>query len=354
MTTEHCPNEECGCLQIVYLGTEENTGYDTVEHYKCEKCGTEFDRIYETTTKIEITRKPTSASGIETTLSDYVKRNYHQVVEEPVNLWIKRYLPPYFLEQKIDGTMVFGFKAGEKLFLATKHNGTYGPADYPETFRDLKEAFSTVNDCIFYAELDWHQKPEVLHVHDIMSMNGTDLRGMKLSQRKQILETVILEQRTIKIVPYKLVSTHLEILDEKNLRVARGEEGIMVKADVPYTTTGNSWLKVKGTVELDIVVTRVKESDGFLEDGTPWTVDCHVYDEGGQQVSVGSVSSCVKGVDRKQLISGAVLRIKCYKVWPSYKLRHPTILEIRKDKLPQECLLMQLQQHIKIAQVAGL
>ena len=274
------------------------------------------------------------------------------MVEEPVSEWVRRYPPPYFLEQKIDGTMVFGFKADTKLFIATKHNGTYGPSDYPETFSDLASALAMVEDCIFYAELDWHVKPEVLHVHDILAMNHDDLRGLKLSRRKQILSTMVKEQRLVRIVPYRLVTTDLEIIDEKEIRVARGEEGVMVKADAPYTTTGNSWLKLKGTVELDAVVTNVKESDGFLEDGTPWTVNIHVFDD-GKPFPIGSVSSCKKGVDRKLLVPGAVLRIKCYKVWPSYKLRHPTVLEIRNDKLPEECLLSQLQQHIKIAQLLG-
>jgi hypothetical protein len=178
------------------------------------------------------------------------------VVEEPVSEWVRRYPPPHFLEQKIDGTMVFGFKAGEKLYIATKHNGTYGPADYPETFVDLRKALDSLDECIFYAELDWHVKPEVLHVHDILSMNRSgirqpeqsDLRSLKLSQRKALLQNVIKEQRLVKIVPYRLVSTDLEIIDEKERRVAQGEEGVMVKADVPYTATGNSWLKVKGTV----------------------------------------------------------------------------------------------------------
>jgi hypothetical protein len=111
--------------------------------------------------------------------------------------------------------------------------------------------------------------------------------------------------------------------------------------------------KGQGNSELDAVVTNVKESDGFLEDGTPWTVNIHVFDE-CKPFPIGSVSSCKKGVDRKLLVPGAVLRIKCYKVWSSYKLRHPTILEIRKDKLQEGCLLSQLQQHIKIASVVGL
>jgi ATP dependent DNA ligase domain len=287
-----------------------------------------------------------------------VKKNYHNAVEEPLGLWTRRYPPPYFLEQKIDGTRVFCFKGQvdgiTKFLMATKHNGVYSQADYPETIADLARATAGVRDCILDAELDWHVKPEVLYVYDILSVNALDIRGQKLSRRKEILASLFKEQRLVKIVPFRLVTTQGEILDEKAERVERGEEGVMVKADVPYTTTGNSWLKVKGTIELDAAVTDIKESDGFLEDGTPWTVNIHVYDEKGQPFPIGSVSSCVKGVNRRDLVPGAVLRLKCYKVFPSYRLRHPTILEIRKDKLPEECSITQLQQHIKIAEPAGL
>lgn len=286
-----------------------------------------------------------------------MKKNYHPAIEEPIGLWTRRYPPPYFLEQKIDGTRVFCFKGQVngivQFLMATKHNGVYGQRDYPETLADLARATAGVSDCILDAELDWHVKPEALHVFDILSVNGLDIRGQKLSRRKEILSSLFKEQRLVKIVPFRLVTTEGEILNEKEERVERGEEGVMVKGDAPYTTTGNSWLKVKGTIELDAVVTDVKESDGFLEDGTPWTVNIHVYDN-GQVFPIGSVSSCVKGVDRKKLVPGAVLKLKCYKVFPSYRLRHPTILEIRKDKPAAECSIKQLQQHIKIAELAGL
>lgn len=63
MATEYCPNDECQSTRILYLNEESKSdGYGknswTVEHYRCEKCGAEFDVTYETTRKLEITKTP--------------------------------------------------------------------------------------------------------------------------------------------------------------------------------------------------------------------------------------------------------------------------------------------------------
>jgi len=247
---------------------------------------------------------------------------------------------PYFTEPKIDGKLVFVFHNNDRTFMATRHNGIYHEADYPMTFKELKTNLKD-SSCIIHGELV--HKTQVLWVHDMLFSSGGDVRSFAYLARKELLDKAIVEGEYIRHVPFKRATSLDDIMKAFDDAIANGFEGIMVKSGLPYGIM--PWAKLKRTDTVDVVITKVKESPKYLEDGQERTWHIHVYDQ-GKEVDIGAASSATKNVDTTLLKPGTVVEVRYQEVFhtgETYRLRHPTIIRIRDDKDPKDCLLDQLQ-----------
>ncbi|WP_194712342.1 DNA ligase D [Noviherbaspirillum soli] len=100
-----------------------------------------------------------------------------------------------------------------------------------------------------------HRGRLAYYVFDLPYLNGYDLRAMQLSQRKELLRTLLEKADPAGPVRY---SDHLQgkAADAFSHACMHGLEGIMVKrADAPYAATrSESWLKVKCQQRQEFVV----------------------------------------------------------------------------------------------------
>lgn len=100
-----------------------------------------------------------------------------------------------------------------------------------------------------------HRGRLAYYAFDLPYLNGTDLRAMPLSQRKELLRVLL--EKTDPAGPVRY-SDHLEgnVADAFSHACMHGLEGVMVKrADAPYAATRTeSWLKVKCQQRQEFVV----------------------------------------------------------------------------------------------------
>lgn len=196
--------------------------------------------------------------------------------------------------------------------------------------------------------------PAVYFAFDLLMLDGQDLRGLALSQRKELLFR-LLPKAADRVIPVE----HVEAQGEAFLEAVRqrGLEGIVAKkADAPYRGgRGEAWLKIAFTRVWDFAVV------GYTDD---WNALHLATWDGRQFVYAGKVGSGITPkiaeaikpvllprVRRTPPCAGDVPREKdvvwCdpelvvevrYKNWPEgLSPREPRFLRFRDDKRPEEC-----------------
>ena len=268
-------------------------------------------------------------------LSQYVIDNAQRAVKGDLHQFMLKH-PKVCVEPKIDGTRVFLFSTEGKILLATKHNGVYSSADYPDLFKDLKVKDNTIVD----GELV--RKSQTLYVFDVLFYEGKDVRRWKLGDRQSHIHMAI--EMTEHVPPLsRFIATYEDnVRKEFERAVEKGHEGIMVKDEESRYGSPNSWLKMKNFDTVDCFVVAFKETDATKERGEIWSYSISVYDQNGNISPLGDVSSCIASVDRSQIKIGTVLEVRHQPTEGFKALRHPTIMRIRDDKTPQECSIDQL------------
>jgi DNA ligase D-like protein (predicted ligase) len=180
----------------------------------------------------------------------------------------------YVYEPKLDGTRALCYKDGRIKFINRRDR------DITERYPELDISSSIrASDCVLDGEIVvfddagnpsfrllqkreqaspsvYHlrsgQHPATYVVFDILRHEGRDLTSLPLSQRRQVLESVIMEGAFIK----KIVQT-MEGRKLWKLILDRGVEGVMAKRrDGTYEQGVRSqhWLKIKTTLTVDCVV----------------------------------------------------------------------------------------------------
>ena len=265
--------------------------------------------------------------------------NHQKAVHEdqslPVIDQIKRFLSRHkevYVEEKIDGERVFLVVNEERPVLATKRNGIYTENDLPLLFADIHVKPGAVIDC------ELKRKEQRLDCFDILFSEGRDVRACPLSERKAHLNSAFAncEVDHVRNMPYFVSANANEILRMFDETTARGGEGLMLKdVNARYKST-NGWLKLKAWATVDAFVTTLVLNEKDV------SYSIAVYDAQGKLVPLGEVYSAILGVDVSQIIVGTVLEVRHQPTAGFRALRHPTIMKIRTDKTPDECLLDQL------------
>jgi len=290
------------------------------------------------------------------TLSEYVQRHIHKIVADPFETYTRRIQGPFLAEVKVDGMTTFLFDSPEypEIYMATKHNGLYTQANFPNIVSEYM-ANKVGHDNMLYNELV--RKTETMWIHDALMVNGEDVTTKTLMQRKQLLrqlwptdtEHVKLMDRALPtLITEPGAISQLEQINNFYQMVLRmGHEGIMLK---PLYATYNEkpWCKKKEFNTYDAFVTGATVKAG--RDEASWDLAVYdavdAFDANRKAVNVGSVYSTIKEVDRLQIQVGTVLEISAQQIWhtgDTYRFRHPVVVKVRTDKTPYECLLSQLQ-----------
>ena len=273
-------------------------------------------------------------------LSEYVKDNHQQAIHEdqslPVIDQIRSFLSKHeqvYVEEKIDGERVFLVVNEERSVLATKHNGIYTENELPLLFADIHVNPGAVIDC------ELKRKELRLDCFDILFSEGKDVRAHPLSERKARLSSALANcgAAHIRNIPYFVSGNVDEILRVFDETTARGGEGLMLKdVNARYKST-NGWLKLKAWASVDAFVTRLVQNERDI------SYSIAVHDAQGKLVPLGDVYSAISGVDVSQISVGTVLEVRHQPSAGFRALRHPVIMKIRADKIPEECLFDQLE-----------
>jgi hypothetical protein len=189
--------------------------------------------------------------------SEYVKKHYQKVVrlrpeikpdgtlnyEPALDSWMSRWKNfGVYAEKKIDGNCTFFFyDSVAGMSLKTKRDVVHTAEHLPVLFEELGAAMRA-KAAITHCELV--KKTETLYVHDVLYAFPNFVTGLNLHSRKLVLRDILEPSEHVQLLePVKVVSPS-EVITLKDELVSQGLEGVMLKANVPYGTTG-AWTKLK-------------------------------------------------------------------------------------------------------------
>ena len=205
------------------------------------------------------------------------------------------------------------------------------------------------------------QFPAEFLVFDVLYINGIDLTGKPLIERKQILKDILIENEHVTISDFVMEKG----VEYYRAAIERGLEGIMAKQiDSPYLMArrSNFWLKIKKSKTLDCVICGLTKGEGVRAKYFGALV-LGVY-AGEELQHIGKVGtgfdeaqlkfleeqlSSLKGEcpfkvvpDIKSKIKSwlkpeAVCEVKYQELTEDRKLRAPVFIRLRNDKAPEEC-----------------
>ena len=160
--------------------------------------------------------------------------------------------PEWIFERKFDGIRLIAFKRGGDVQLFSRNR-------LPQHLPAIAEAIAglPVEDAILDGEASRESGSTVYHVFDVMWLDGRDVTGLTLEQRRQLLADLRLRQ------PLE----HVALLDhDRPWELARTEgwEGVIAKRKgTPYEhRRSKHWLKMKCELAQDFVVGGFTEPQG--------------------------------------------------------------------------------------------
>ena len=200
----------------------------------------------------------------------------------------------------------------------------------------------------------------VLFAFDLLRLDGEDLRGRPLRERRDLLESVLSNPPPGLRLSEKLPGSPAEALEAVR---ALGGEGVMLKEPGSTYEHGRSraWLKVKAQATQELAIVGWTPGKGAADGGLgALLLGVH---EGGKFVYAGKVGTGFSAKLRRELLArlkqdetderpaGAprmrdahwvkprlVAQIRFTEWTADGKLRHPAFQGLREDKKPEECV----------------
>jgi bifunctional non-homologous end joining protein LigD len=259
--------------------------------------------------------------------------------------------PEWLFERKLDGIRLLAFKNGSNVRLYSRNRL---PQDVPAVANAI--AALPVGDVILDGEITWGARDAGYHVFDIMWLDGRDVTGLPLVERRALLAALPL-QAPLRPVPELVDSAPWE-------RACReGWEGVIAKRrDSRYEHRRSPhWLKMKCEASQELVVGGFTDPQGARVGLGALLVG---YFEGDDFVFAGKIGT---GFDTKLLLelrsrldqievsaspftkATGLPRLRAHWVRPDVvvqvaflewtvngKLRHPRLLGVRFDKDPRD------------------
>jgi DNA ligase-1 len=209
--------------------------------------------------------------------------------------------------------------------------------------------------------------PVILVAYDVFYAAGRVLINESLEVRRQVLESLIAAQGTVRVSQAKRFQVAGALDDEFAAARARGNEGLMIKSPASLYKPGRrgrEWLKLKRAIAtLDVVVTAVEVGHGkrrnLLSD---YTFAVRRSEEDGELLNIGKAYSGLTDLELAELTEWfrahtirefahgrvriveptVVIEVTCDRIQESkrhksgYALRFPRILRLRPDKTSAE------------------
>jgi ATP-dependent DNA ligase len=285
--------------------------------------------------------------------------NIKEIINKPKQITLDKLKNgKYFIEPKIDGERVLIFKDGNEILIHNKYNTVYSKEVMPKLFSILEK--SILRNCILDAEF-YYKGGDLydflsarnedndnlsLSIFDILQLDNEAVRYKNLSERKEILSKIIIENERISLMPYNIVycppkDAIKKIFDDY---VQKGYEGIVIKPDSFYYA---EWYKMKKTETTYAVILGIKKTNSWIENRLAQT-----FLIGDKDLKpLGYVSSGLS-LNEKSAISEVIDRIKInedeeniyvkplivleieYQSREENGLRHPRIRRLRLDLSP--------------------
>jgi DNA ligase-1 len=209
--------------------------------------------------------------------------------------------------------------------------------------------------------------PVILVAYDLLFANGQVLIDQPLAERRKILETIIPQNRPLRMSEGKLFTDAASLDNEFTQARNRGNEGLMIKS--PHSVykpgrRGRDWLKLKRAIAtLDVVVTAVEVGHGkrrnLLSD---YTFAVRRSESEEELLNIGKAYSGLTDRELMELTEwfqrhtlqefahgrvrvvepSIVIEVTFDRVQPSkrhksgFALRFPRIVRLRPDKSPNE------------------
>ena len=303
---------------------------------------------------------------------------------------IARTMPgEFFVEDKFDGIRAQAHVSGERvaIYSRTMDEITHR---FPELIQPLRELPSDAiidgeivparGDVILpFSELQKRlgrktvsedllkDVPVILVAYDLLYANGRVLINDPLDSRREVLETMVAVDGTVRISQARRFRDAAALDEEFVAARARGNEGLMIKSPASFYKPGRrgrEWLKLKRAVAtLDVVVTAVEVGHGkrrsLLSD---YTFAVRRSEEDGELLNIGKAYSGLTDAELAEMTEWfkahtlsefahgrvrivepkIVIEVTCDRIQESkrhksgYALRFPRILRLREDKTAAE------------------
>jgi bifunctional non-homologous end joining protein LigD len=95
--------------------------------------------------------------------------------------------PEWIFERKLDGIRLLAFRKVREVRLFSRNRLSQNCPTVEAAIARLD-----VQDLILDGELTWGRDGEVYHVFDILRLNGRDLTGLTLDERRAVLDSLVL------------------------------------------------------------------------------------------------------------------------------------------------------------------
>ena len=170
------------------------------------------------------------------------------------------------------------------------------------------------------------------YVFDMLRLDGHDIRGLRQRERRKLLETRSIYQRSKLVQPTLLVPATQEMLIEV---LELGFEGLVLKdPEGPYVNRRSSlWAKVKPqqTTEAQVVGFKAGKAGGAW-DGAVGAFEVQLLENGAHTtVKCGTDARHVEATEHPERWLGAIIEIKHHGLGKDGVPRHPQFSRRRLD-----------------------
>jgi bifunctional non-homologous end joining protein LigD len=162
--------------------------------------------------------------------------------------------PDWLFERKLDGIRLVAFKRGAKAGVDV-YSRTHRPQALPEIARAI--AALPPRDLVLDGELTWRDGAARFHVFDVLWIDGEDVRGRTLVDRRAILSSLPIRAPLVRV-------PSIDDPEPWTRACAEGWEGVIAKRrdSVYESKRSKHWLKMKCELQQPFVVGGFTEPQG--------------------------------------------------------------------------------------------